>query len=152
MKDGLWALPMHPKNEVIATLRMQIGGKPNARTWHKRLGHIGDKKLKQMIKSGIISNEASEYTTLDCETCKLTHPKRRPIPSIAERSGRIAVQVDYVPMGQNEIGWKNEVGAYVYSNRQSKLMKAYPVTNASAESAALTLNKYFKNIVPMLRE
>ncbi len=152
MKDSLWALPMHPKNEVIATLRMQIGGKPNARTWHKRLGHIGDKKLKQMIKSGIISNEASEYTALDCETCKLTHPKRRPIPSIADRSGRIAVQVDYVPTGQNEIGWKNEVGAYVYSSRQSKLMKAYPVTNASAESAALTLNKYFKNIVPMLRE
>ncbi len=57
-------MPEENKTLKIASLRMQIGGKRIAKTWHQRIGHIGDKKLKQMIKSGIIPNEASEYTVV----------------------------------------------------------------------------------------
>ncbi len=111
----LWSLPEGPKEGKIVTLRMEIGGKTNAATWHKRLGHVSDYKLRQMIDSGLAPKEAAGYDAAGCDICKLTHPKRRKVPKIAERSGLIAVQVDYMPMGHDEKGWKGEVGAYVFN-------------------------------------
>ncbi len=150
--DGLWVLPEEKQTWKLVSLRMEIGGKADAKVWHQRLGHIGDSKLKQMIKDGIIPREADGYTAKSCEICQLTHPKRRHIPGTAERSEMTTVQVDYMPIGHEEKGWKGEVGAYIYSSRCSKLIKTYPVTDATAGSAAITLNKYFKDIAPMLGE
>ncbi len=83
--DSLWALPKENKTLRIASLRMETGGKTNAETWHRRLGHIGDHKLQQMIKNGILPGEAGGYTAKKCEVYQLTHPKRRPVPRKAER-------------------------------------------------------------------
>ncbi len=57
-----------------------------------------------------------------------------------------------MPMGHDEKGWKEEVGSYVFSSRFSKLIKVYPVNNASAEEAARSLEKYCINILPLLGE
>ncbi len=62
------------------------------------------------------------------------------------------MQVDYMPMGHDETGWKNEVGAHVYSSRTSKIVKAYPVKDASTDSAIQTLKMYCKTIIPRLKE
>ncbi len=134
----------------LACLRVQRRGSAIAETWHRRLGHPGDRKLNQMIKDGISPREAAAYPAAACETCQLTHPRRRPIPKIAKRSGKVVVQLDYMPLGQQERGWKGEVGAYVFSSRSSKLLKAYPVTTASAEDAVHTLQKYCTSILPLL--
>ncbi len=131
---------------------MERGGSAIAETWHRRLGHSGNRKLNQMIKGGIAPREAAAYPAATCETCQLTHPRRRPIPKTAERSGKVVVQVDYMPSGQQEKGWKGEVGAYVFSSRSSKLLKAYPVITASAEDAAHALQKYCTSILPLLGE
>ncbi len=131
---------------------MERGGSTDAETWHQRLGHVSDNKLSQMIKSEAIPREAAGYTAVNCQTCQLTHPRRRPVPSTAERSGKVTVQVDYIPMGHAEKGWKGEVGAYVFSSRSSKLLKAYPVTNASAIDAAHSLDKYCRFVLPYLGE
>ncbi|MCP3666926.1 MAG: transposase family protein, partial [Gammaproteobacteria bacterium] len=58
------------------------------------------------------------------------------------RSGLATVQVDYMPMGRDELGWKGEVGAYIFSDRTSKVVKAYPVTGTSTEAAILALEHY----------
>ncbi len=100
--DGLWALPEEETRLGIASLRMEMGGSADAEIWHRRLGHPSDNKLKQMIKSGVLTREAAGCTAAKCRTCQLTHPKRRPVPGIAERSGKVTVQVDYMPMGHRE--------------------------------------------------
>ncbi len=150
--DGLWVLPKEEIRLGIASIRMERGGSASAETWHQRLGHLSDNKLSQMIKSGAIPCEAAGYTEVNCRTCQLTHPRRRPVPKTAERSGRVTVQVDYMPMGHAEKVWKGEVGAYVSSSRSSKLLKAYPVTSASAIDAAHSLDKYCKFVLPYLGE
>ncbi len=150
--DGLWALPEEKKTLKMASLRMQRNRFTDAETWHQRLGHIGTKKIDKMIKNDEIPQIAAGFDAANCETCQLTHPGRRPVPKIAERSGNITVQVDYMPMGQTEEGWKGEVGAYVYSSRSSKIVKVYPVKDVSTESALNTLKMYCKNIVPFLKE
>ncbi len=53
-------------------------------------------------------------------------------------------------MGHDERGWKGEVGAYVYSSRHSKVVKAYPVRDATTVSAVETLKKYCNSILPFL--
>ncbi len=57
-----------------------------------------------------------------------------------------------MPVGNLERGWKDEVGACVYSSRESKIVKVYPVKTASAEEAAETLNDYLSTAVPYLNE
>ncbi len=121
--DGLWALPEEDKTLKVASLRMEYCGSANARTWHQRLGHIGTKKTNKMIKNGEIPQIAAGLDAANCENCQLTHPRRRPVPKIAEMNGNITVQVDCMLMGQTEKGWKSEVGAYVYSSRSSKIVK-----------------------------
>ncbi len=150
--NGLWALPKKHGKLGLACLTMQRKGSAGAETWHRRLGHHGDRKLSQMIKGGIAPWQAAAYPAATCETCQLTHPRRRPVPKTAERSGKVVVQVDYMPLGQQEKGWRGEVGAYVFSSRSSKLLKAYPVTTASAEDAAQALQKYCTSILPLLGE
>ncbi len=150
--NGLWALPKSHGTLGLICLRMQRRGSADAETWHQRLGHPGDKKLSQMIKNGTAPQEVAGYSVVSCPTCQLTHPRRRPIPRTAERSGKVVVQVDYMPFDQEEKGWKGEVGAYVFSSRPSKLLKAYPVTTASAEDAARSLKKYCTSILPLLGE
>ncbi len=110
MVDGLWALPEEHGKLSIACLRMKQGGSANSKTWHCRLGHPSNKKLGKMISNGSAPGEAAGHSTAKCETCRLTHPKWRPVPNTAERSGKVTVQVDYMPMGQVEKGWKGEVG------------------------------------------
>ncbi len=135
-------MPVKPENDTVATLRMELGGKANAEVWHKRLGHIGSRKLKQMIKGGSAPKSITGYDTTECETCQLTRPMRRPVPKKPENSGKVTVQVDYMPMGHDEKGWKGEVGSYVYSHRPSKLVKVYPMNNAATEEAIKSLKKY----------
>ncbi len=89
--DGLWALPEEVKTLKMATLRMQMKGSTDAETWHKRLGHAGNKKLRTMIKNGAIPCIADGFNAINCKTCQLTHPRRRPIPRIAERSTKTTV-------------------------------------------------------------
>ncbi len=150
--DGLWALPETQGKLGLACLRMQRGGLADAETWHRRLGHPSDAKLSQMIKNGTAPQEAAGYSMASCQTCQLTRPRKRPIPRAAERSGKVVVQVDYMPLGQEEKGWRGEAGAYMFSSRSSKLLKAYPVTTASAEDAARSLEKYYISILPLLGE
>ncbi len=139
-------------NLGIASLRMERGGTTDAEIWHHRLGHPSDNKLKHMVKSMAVPKDAAGFSAATCRTCQLTHPGRRPVPHTAERSGKVAVQVDYMPMGQTEKGWKGEVGAYIFSSRSSKLLKAYPVTSASAPDAVDSLEKYCKFVIPFLGE
>ncbi len=95
-----------------------------------------------MIKEGTVPKEAEDYDATRCRTCQLTHPWRHPVPKTAESSDSTAVQVDYMPMGQHEKGWRDEIGAYIFSSRASKMPKVYPVTSAFAEDAAYSLEKY----------
>ncbi len=150
--DGLWVLPEEEIKLGIASLRMERGGTTNAETWHRRLAHPSDNKLEQMIKSKAIPRNAAGFTAATCRTCQLTHPSRCPVPHTAERSGKVTVQVDYMPMGQTEKGWKGEVGAYIFSSRSSKLLKAYPVKNASTLDAVDSIEKYCKFVLPFLGE
>ncbi len=62
------------------------------------------------------------------------------------------MQVDYMPVGHPERGWKGEVGAYIYSSRESKVVKTYPVKNASAKSASETLGDYMTTVAPSTNE
>ncbi len=98
---GLWALPELQIKRAMAGLRMQRGGSADAMTWHQRLGHPSDRKLERTIKNGSVPPEAAKQSTEDCRTCRLTQPIRRPVPKTAERSGKVTVQVDYMPVGQN---------------------------------------------------
>ncbi len=150
--DGLWALPEKQTNFAMINLRMSRGATADAEIWHRWFGHPGDRKLKHMIANGLPPRDAAGYTVIHCHTCQTTHPRRSPVPKTAERSGEAVVQVDYMPVGQNERGRKGEVGAYVFSDRSSKVLKAYPVTNASAEEAAQCLHKYCENTLPSLRK
>ncbi len=145
--DNLWALPQHPKNKVVATLRMKIGGKTNARTWHKRLGHPSSNKLNHMIKRGDIPKDAAGFDSVTCQTCKLAYPWRRPVPKIAERSGETTVQVDYMSLGHSEKGWKGETGAYVFSHRTNKIIKVYPVKTANVNDALSAVDHYLTHIL-----
>ncbi len=131
---------------------MEIGGKADAETWHKRLGHVSNYKLKKMIDKGSIPKSAEMYDASNCQTCQLTNPRRRPVPSHAERSGQVTVQVDFMPIGQEYRGLNGEVGAYVYSCRYSKVVKSYPVRLASAKEAAQSLEKYCTCVLPFLGE
>ncbi len=79
-------------------------------------------------------------------------PMRRSVTNVAKRSGEIVVQADYMPLGQGERGWKGEVGAYVYSCRTSKILKVYPVRNATAQEAAETLKDYLLNVIRHLKK
>ncbi|MCP4124475.1 MAG: hypothetical protein GY751_22250, partial [Bacteroidetes bacterium] len=46
-------------------------GTVDATTWNQRLGHPGDRKLKQMMKNGSVPEKAAEYGMVDCSTCQL---------------------------------------------------------------------------------
>ncbi len=151
--DGLWALPEDVNvSHVVASLRMQRGGSADAHTWHRRLGHVGIRKVERLVDSGLLPKGASGFKIISCGTCQLSIPSRRPIPRQAERSGDIVVQVDYVPIGHGDVGWKGEVGFYLYCSRTSKIAKAYPVKVASAETAVETLKSYCANVIPFLAE
>ncbi len=136
----------------LAHLRTQRKWPTTLEIWHCRLGHPGERKLQRMVKDGIIPSEAAAYPKSICETCELTRPRKQPVPNVAKRSSKTVVQVDYMPLGRHKKGWKGEAGAYVFSSRSSKLLRAYPVTTASAEEAALTLQKYCTSILPLLGE
>ncbi len=51
-------------------------------------------------------------------------------------------------MGREERGWKGEVGAYVYSLRQSKIIKTYTARSADAHEAVQTLRDYLTTVIP----
>ncbi len=148
---GLWALP-DTGTVKVAALRMGQKGHADARTWHERLGHASKQKTATLVKRGLIPHLAREYEPRECRTCQLTNPGRRPVPKVAERSGEVTVQVDYMPVGQNESGWKGEVGAMVFSCRTSKVIKAYPMKSATTIEAIKVLDDYITNIVPLLKE
>ncbi len=150
-KDGLWALPPKPQNK-IAALRMQRGNKANATTWHQRLGHISTKKMKEMADLNMIPKQAIHHETNQCTICNLTKPIRRPVPHEAERSGETTVQIDYMPVGAAEKGWRGQVGAYVFSLRESKIVKAYAVNDAGKENALQSLRSYLKDVLPYVAE
>ncbi len=146
----LWALPMKQNNEVVALLT-QNKEKVSAETWHRRLGHVSNEKMKQLTKHKMVPDVAAQYDANQCEICLSMKPLRKPIANAAEISGETVVKVDYMPMGQNPRGWKGEVGAYVYSCRISKILKVYPVENATAQEAAESLEDYLMNVAQYLR-
>ncbi len=116
-------------------------------------GYPGNNNLaKMMIEEGTVPKEVEDYDATRCRTCQLIHPWRRPVPKTAECSDSTVVQVDYMPMGQHEKGWRDEIGAYIFSSRASKVPKDYSVTIASAEDAPYSLEKYFMYVLPLLRE
>ncbi len=85
-----------------------------------------------MIDEGLVPRSAEMFDAANCQTCRLTNPRRRPVPCHAERSRQVTVQVDFMPIGQEYRGLNGEVGAYVYSSRYSKVVESYPVRSASA--------------------
>ncbi len=150
--DGLWALPKEKEKLHIASLRMERGGATDAETWHERLGHPSVRQTKIMIDKNLISNEAENGKGEECDICLRTKPNRRPVPTTPERSEDIVVQVDYIPVGHSERGWKGEVGAYVFSSRKSKVVKTYPVKDASARGASETLEDFMTMVAPNVNE
>ncbi len=76
-----------------------------------------------MIGNRSIPYDCGNCDAMGCLVCKLTHPKKRNVPKIDERSGSVLIQIDYMPMGCEEKGWKGETGTYVFSSRHSKLVK-----------------------------
>ncbi len=147
-KDGLWTIP-EMKKSIAASLRMSRGGAPaNDVTWHERLGHPSRQKMLEMIHAKMIPSTVKPINQDSCSVCRTTIPSRRPIPSKAERSGQTTVQVDYMPMGREERGWRGEVGAYVYSHRIYKIIKAYPTTSANTNDAVSTLDHYLTHVAP----
>ncbi len=140
-KGGLWAIPTMDEPRAAA-LRMHKNGTADAETWHNRTAHSSHQQIKEMIRQGIIPEAAAGFKQEDCEICHLTRPMRRPVPKKAERSGHATVQVDYMPIGANERGWKGEVGAYIFSSRKSKLLKVYPVQDATSVEATRALANY----------
>ncbi len=64
MCDGLWALPIIPENNTVATLRMELGGGADAETWHRRLGHIGDRKRDQLVREGSVPRLVKEFNRI----------------------------------------------------------------------------------------
>ncbi len=103
-----------------------------------------------LVKQQLTPGNVKGYDKNCCEGCNLTKPIRRPVPKTAERSGENTIQVNYMPVGHSEKGWKGEVGAYVYSLRRCKIDNAYTVRGAGTEEAAETLRSYIKDIVPCL--
>ncbi len=99
----------------------------DAETWHRHLRHIGYRKSDKLVKEGSIPRFTKEFTASKCRICQLTHPRRRKVPTTATRSGKVTVQVDYMPRGHKEMGWKAKVGAYIFSSTSLKIVKAYPV-------------------------
>ncbi len=100
-----------------ASLRMSRGGAlADDMTWHERLEHPSRQKTKEMINSGLIPDTVRPIDTDGCRVCRTTKPSRRPVPAKAERSGQTTVQVDYMPMGHEEKGWRGEVGAYHHTH------------------------------------
>ncbi len=147
----LWALPMK-QNSNVAALMVQQKKEISAEMWHKRLGHVSTEKMKQLVKDKMVPEVAAQYDARQCEICTLTKPMRRPVPNAAKRSGETVVQVDYMPMGKGEKGWKGEVGTHVYSCRTSKILKVYPVKNSTATEAMETLKGYLINVRPYLEK
>ncbi len=119
---GLWTVPEVRKARVAA-LRMGIGETTDSITWYQRMGHPSNQKTIKMIEQGIVRTGIEPKSASQCTTCRKTNPRRRPAPTTTERSGLITVQVDYMPVGRNELGWEGEVGAYVFSDRLSKIVK-----------------------------
>ncbi len=58
---------------------MKQGGSDNSKTWHCRLRYLSNKKLGKMISSDSAPREEAGHSTAKCETCRLTHPKWRPV-------------------------------------------------------------------------
>lgn len=58
------------------------GGKVNINTWHQRLGHVPEYKLKEMSKDGTVAGmHIPDDATMDfCEACKLGKQQRHPFP------------------------------------------------------------------------
>ncbi len=139
--DGLWALPEEHGKLGLACLKIKRGGPASAKIWHRRLGYPSNSKRARMIGKGTVRKEATGYDATRCRICQLTHTRRRPVPKTTERSGRTVLKLDYMPMGQHEKGWRGEVGSYIFSSRASKMLKVYPVTSASAEDAAYSLEE-----------
>ncbi len=148
--NGLWALPT-TNNPTVATLRMQRDNQATGETWHCRLGHLGKRQTEELVKQGSAPEEALRYNPNNCSTCNLTKPGKRPIPHVVEASGKTTVQVDYMPLGHSEKGWKGEVGAYVFSDRHSRITKAYPVKSATSTEAVTYLNLFLTQIAPYLK-
>ncbi len=149
--DGLWTLPTRHRHNVGA-LRMQHNNKADCKTWHARLGHISSNQMNDLVKQRLMPKNASGYDENCCEICNRTKPIRRQVPKTAEISGENTVQVDYMPVGHNKKGWKGEVGAYIYSQRKSKIVKAFTVQGAGTEEAAETLRSYIRDIVPYFKD
>ncbi|MCP3661907.1 MAG: hypothetical protein GY696_05320 [Gammaproteobacteria bacterium] len=138
---GLWTIP-EIKGTKVAALRMGLGGAVDSGTWHHRMGHPSAQKMVKMVKRGVIPKTVNPNEASQCTVCRTTNPRRRPVLTVAERSGLATVQVDYMPMGRDELGWKGEVGAYIFSDRTSKIVEAYPITGTSTEAAILALEHY----------
>ncbi len=60
---------------VAGIMRLQ---RASAAIWHRRLGHPGDRKLDQMIKSGIAPREAASHPVASCQTLHLNYITREP--------------------------------------------------------------------------
>ncbi len=148
-QDGLWSIP-EIRVGMAASLRMERGGATDGLNWHCRLGHPSKKQTKGIVVQGIAPRQAYEHAQDGCSICMTTHPGRRPIPKVAERSRERTVQVDFMPVGHKERGWKDEVGAYIFADRTSKI-NVYPVKTATAEDALTALDNYLTMIVPYLK-
>ncbi len=103
-----------------------------------------------MIDKRMIPKEAESRKGEECDICLRSKPNRRPVPKPPEKSGDIVVQVDYMPVGHHERGWKGEVSAYVYSSRESKVVKVYTIKDAMTKEAIETLEDYITAVAPDL--
>ncbi len=149
-RDGLWSIPER-RVGTAASLIMEREGTTDSINWHCRLGHPSKEQIARMVAQGIAPKQACELAQNGCSVCMTTYPSRRPIPNVAERSGERTVQVDFMPVGHKEKGWKGEVGAYTFADRTSKIIKIYPVKTATAKDALTAPNNYLTTIVPYLK-
>ena len=82
-KDGIDVLTAKRKNSLYYLEEKSIVGSLNIvekvgyERWHKRLGHIGETGLKELVRKGIIQVDVPSNSSV-CEHCILGKSKKLP--------------------------------------------------------------------------
>lgn len=67
-------------NFQVVTGSLNVVAHPDITTWHRRLGHVSEKGLKELHKQGLIGDQ--QFETLDsCEQCILGKSKKASFPT-----------------------------------------------------------------------
>ncbi len=140
-EGGTWTFPEALSMAAQAATTPDAGPEecPLKTSWqelHERLGHVSERKLKSLEKTGLIKL-TGECKIDECEACLLHKPRGSNISSVATHSGEVVVQMDGMPW---KGGYGGQSGAIVFSHRANKMMHAYPYRHKSEAVAILDMH------------